>query len=136
MKSKEVNFNYNELEKELKGNQYKKHILAFVKLVEKHQRKEVGFDILYKEYLDLVPFSNAETRLRRLLTRNAETGNRKDTVQSKQLNIPLNIKGIKIISKNKLEYKENGDVISKSSDNNIYTFILEENLKVIKSSLD
>jgi hypothetical protein len=134
MKSKKINFNYNELEKELKGNKYKKHILAFVKLVEKHQGKWASFDTLYKEYLDLVPVSNAETRLRRLLTRNDETGNRKGTSQSKQINIPLNIKGIKIIPKNELEYKENGDVIKKSSDNNIYTFIVEENLKVIKKT--
>jgi hypothetical protein len=132
MRSDKVKINYTELEKDLKGYKYKKNIIAFVKLVEKHEGEWVNFDTLYKEYLDLVPFSNAKTRLRRLLTRNAETGIQKGTEQSKLLNIPLTIKGIKIIPKNKLFFKENGDVDIKSSDNNIFTFIVEQYLEVSK----
>ena len=132
MNSNKVNINHTELEKDLKGHKYRKHILAFVKLVEKHQGEWVSFDTLYKEYSDLVPSSNRETRLRRLLTRNAETGMLKSTGQSNLLNIPLTVKGIKIIPKSKLLFKENGDVNTNSSDNNIYTFILEQPVEVLK----
>lgn len=126
MKSDKVNLNFTELDNQLTGNKYKKNILAFLKLIEKYQEKWVSFDRLYTEYLELVPFSNAKTRLRRLLTRTAETGVNKGTEQSKLLNIPLTVGGIKTITQSELIFKKNGDVDPKTSDNNIYTFIIEE----------
>lgn len=76
--------------------------------------------------------SNLKTRFRRILSRNLEAILLKNSIQSAKFNLKANIKGIVIKSKDPILFKENGDVVVSSVDDNSFSFKVLKSIETIK----
>ena len=122
-----------------KVNQTKEQISA-IEVIKRlaDEKKAVSFEQFYdlfcKELAKISKSqSNRKTRARRLLYRNVNSSIVKQSEQSKKYNLALNTIGIKIKTKYPIEFiqegKKKGDAITKTVDNNIFSFVVGKNLR-------
>lgn len=113
-------------------------IIASIEVIKQSKGKvNVSFLELYNLFLiELSKISksksNTKTRFRRILYRNLEGILLKNSIQSAKFNLKANVSGIIIKAKDPIEFKENGDAITSSVDNNYFTFKVLKKVDTIK----
>lgn len=116
---------------------------ATIKVIENNNGKtNVPFDTLFNEFVNEMKKisnskSNLKTRFRRILYRNLEGIVLKNSIQSAKFNLKANIKGLQVKTKTPIQFKDNGDAITKSVDENFFSFkVLKKVSTIDKLELD
>ena len=94
-----------------------------------------SFDKLLSEFVTIKNYknskrlgSNDKTRARRLLSSDYTTTAIRKTEQSNLINLVSIVKGLKITTKDPLQYKPSGNVVTETSDKNSYKFVINKNV--------
>lgn len=113
-------------------------MIATIAVIEANKGKvNVSFQELFNLYIIEMKKisksnSNLKTRFRRILYRNLEGILLKNSIQSAKFNLLANVKGIVIKAKDPIQFKDNGDAVTATVDNNFYSFKVLKNVSTIK----